>query len=302
MSRPVLVDGEIVCITPASGVQSFNTRSRKWTERPSLLGAAQFVAVSLNRNLVVQTEDSIQIFSIGVLTSSEALHDVRLPHIYPLGENYILRVIQPHEQVPLLELGTLSEVRLHDNTLVFTESSSLHDLLSAWTERDEDVPLGGLSPELTWIVAVRGSPRRRLIIYNTRDGFGFEITLTRDELRGGEVHGVAFDSETRFYLKVAGPGWHAQIPYDIIPPLGRRPLTVHGPGEPEPLPKPWATPPYTLDGNCEWVLDADSRKICWIPPGNLRRGRGGHFWAGPSLVMVGDDGVVKKLTFKDPDC
>ena len=66
--------------------------------------------------------------------------------------------------------------------------------------------------------------------------------------------------------------------------------------------EPRAMPPYALDANREWVLDRESRKICWIPPGNVRRGNGGHFWAGLSLVMVGDDGVVKKLSFKESDC
>jgi len=46
--------------------------------------------------------------------------------------------------------------------------------------------------------------------------------------------------------------------------------------EPMPLPEPRAAPPYTLDANCEWVLDADS-KICWIPPADTRRGNRGHF-------------------------
>ena len=68
-----------------------------------------------------------------------------------------------------------------------------------------------------------------------------------------------------------------------------------------PLSEPRATPPYTLDANCEWALDRCSRKVCWISPGNLRRGNGGHFWAGLSLVMVGDDGVVRKIFFKEPD-
>jgi len=66
--------------------------------------------------------------------------------------------------------------------------------------------------------------------------------------------------------------------------------------------EPRAVPPYTLDANCEWVLDAQSRKTCWISPGNLRRGDGGHFWAGQSLVMVGDDGVVRKVSFREQDC
>jgi len=63
LMRPTIVGKEIVCITPPTGVQSFGVESHDWTNNPPLLGAAVFVAVSLNRNLVVQTQDSIQIFS-----------------------------------------------------------------------------------------------------------------------------------------------------------------------------------------------------------------------------------------------
>jgi len=118
----------------------------------------------------------------------------------------------------------------------------------------------------------------------------------------GEIYDIAFDSETRFYLKIDGPGKHLQIPYDIATsPSGIYSHTITE-GEPVHLSDPRPIPPYRLDANYEWVLDTKSRKICWIPPGNLRRGDGGHFWSGLSLVMLGDDGVVRKLTFKDPDC
>jgi len=74
LSQPVLVGEEIVCITHPTGVQSFNTRSYSSTN-PPLLDAATSVAVSLNRNLITQTKDSIQIFSTDVLTS-DMTHDV----------------------------------------------------------------------------------------------------------------------------------------------------------------------------------------------------------------------------------
>ena len=118
----------------------------------------------------------------------------------------------------------------------------------------------------------------------------------------GEVYDITFKSETRFYLKTEGPGQHFQIPYEIIAsPSGGYSHTVVR-GYPVSLPEPQKKPPYTLDANCEWVLDSKSRKICWIPPGDIRKGDDGHFWAGLSLVMLGDDGIVRKLTFKDPDC
>ena len=304
LSSPVVIGGEIVCMIPGGGVQSFNTRSRKWTEMPPFLGAALSVAVSLNRNLVVQTRDLIQIFSADILTSNEAHDDVRSSHVYPLGETYIICVLQPGGHFTLLELETLGEVRPDDNTSPLgslTQSQRLGTLLSELGRAGEGASLGLLSPMFTWVVTVRGSPRRRLCVGSAAHGTTIaDKILMDDESRAWEVYGIAFDSENRFYLKIDGPGRHVQIPCDIVPsPEGRQHRIIIG--DPEPLSQPRETPPYTLDKNCEWILDSKSRKICWISPGHMRRGNGGHFWAGLSLVMVGDDGVVKKLTFKDPD-
>jgi hypothetical protein len=117
----------------------------------------------------------------------------------------------------------------------------------------------------------------------------------------GEVYDVTFNSTTRFHLKIDGPGQRILIPYDIIPsPSGPHSHMIVK-AESAPLSEPRATPPYTLDANCEWVVDAESRRICWVSPGNVRRGDGGHFWAGLELVMVGGDGVVRKLSFREPD-
>jgi len=329
---PMLVDREIVCITPPSGVQLFNAESHNWTNNPPLLDAAISMAVSLDRNLVVQTEDSINIFSPDILTSAKAHNNNHPSHVYPLDERYIICIIQPTRHLALLELETLQELCPDDNTSLLrslltnqppTVCASLsHGLvvefgisavIQAWQsctplpERAEavegDVLLCGWSPECTRIVTVYGSPRHELHVTDVKNGITLaNLPLKRDEWETGEVYNLTFDSETRFYLKVDGPGWHIQIPYSVIEsPSGRYSHEIIK-GEPEPLPEPRATPPYTLDRNCEWVIDAGSRKICWLPSGNIRRGNGGHFWAGLSLVMVGDDGVVRKLTFKEPDC
>ena len=302
LSSPVLVGGEIACMIPGGGVQSFNTRSRKWTERPPLLGATLSVAVSLNRNLVVQTKDSIQIFSADVLTSSDNVHDdIRSSRIYPLDETYIICVPQPTGRPTLLELETLRGDT--SSLLLFMEPWRLGRLFSEWKREGEGVPLGGLSPLFTWLAVVGGSDQRLLRITRLSDGMMIaDAPLSDGGFEAGEVSGVAFSSETRLYLKTGGPGRHVQIPCDIILPSlggGQHKIII---GDPEPLSEPRGIPPYVLDTNCEWVLDAESRKICWISPGDIRRGDGGHFWVGLSLVMVGDDGVVRKLTFKDPDC
>ena len=171
-----------------------------------------------------------------------------------------------------------------------------------WTEAvGEDAPLCGWSPECTRIVMVYSSPRWELHVKDAKDGTALaRIPLDGDGFGTGEIYDVIFESETRFYLKIDRPGLHARIPYDVVaPPLGHYSHTITK-GVPVPLSIPRATPPYTLDTNCEWVLDAKSKKICWMSPGNIRRGNGGHFWSGLSLVMVGDDGIVRKLTLEEP--
>ena len=56
---------------------------------------------------------------------------------------------------------------------------------------------------------------------------------------------------------------------------------------------------YNLDDTREWVT-CPAKKICWIPPGYIGSGNGSHCWAGNVLVMVGDDGLLRMLTFREP--
>jgi hypothetical protein len=58
--------------------------------------------------------------------------------------------------------------------------------------------------------------------------------------------------------------------------------------------------PYALDDNLEWVLDAKSRRVCWLPPGYVSGIENGHFFVGSSIVTAGRDGIVRKLTFRKP--
>ena len=332
LTCPTFVDHKVACITPPSGVRSFDTRSHSWNDNIPLLDAATSMAVSSNRNLVVQTDDSIQIFSADVLKSGEVRKNIRSSHIYPLGEDHIICVLEPNRCLILLELETLRKLRPGDEApllrpLPTNLSSSARALfgrglieqldvsvvMEAWrsgtplperAEAADEVSLSALSPSCTRVVtAVYDSPQRELRVQHVEDGITLaKIPLELCDLGVGEIYDLAFDSETRFYLKIDGPGRHIQIPYDIIPSSSGPYSHTITQGEPVPLSEPRAKPPYTLDANCEWVIDAESRKICWISPGNVRRGNGGHFWAGLSLVMAGDDGIVRKLTFKDPDC
>ena len=335
-----VVGEEIACITSGTGVQLFNPRSHCWTKSPPLLGAARSVSMSLGRNVVVQNNDSIQIFSIDVLTSGKVHEDIRPSFVYPLGEKYII-CIQPDKCVTLLEWETLKGVCPDSNTPLwslltnlspfghtspltkspFAHASlnhglvakfSISSLMQAWQlgtplpssaeVTDEDGLLSGLSPDCTFAVTIYSSPQPELHLEDAKHGTTLvSLPLGYEDLGVGKIYDLIFNSEARFYLKIDGPGLHVQVPHDIHPlTSGCNSYTITR-GEPVHLPEPRAIPPYTLDANSEWVVDVESRKICWIPSGNVRRGGGGHFWAGSSLVMVGDDGVVRKLSFKEPD-
>ena len=352
LTSPILVDSKIVCITPPNGVQAFD-EGYGWIKRPSLLGRAKSVAVSLNRNLAVQTEDSVQVFPVEVLAGRDTQDGVHPPHIYiyPLGDWYAV-CVQQNGCPTILELETLqamdrafprtpptqtnhpSSERSRESVKEFEVQEVIpprqsrfspsgwtgaaegiedpvavppgqsHPQLHGWTETAEDgTLLGGLSPNHTRIATVCDLPQRRLrvvdIVYGT---ILADLPLEDDDLEAGVIYHLAFDSETRFYLRVDGPSYHTQIPYDVMAsPSGQYAYTIER-GDPEPLSEPRKMPPYSLDTNYEWVLDTESRKICWVSPENIRRGNGGHFWAGLSLVMLGNDGVVRKLTFKDPNC
>jgi len=342
LSNPTIVGDEITCLNSVGELQLFNLVSCEWTKNPLHLGIATSVVLPLNGNIVAQTNDSIQIFSIDGLRSSRAHNKVHTSHIYPLGKKYII-CLQSTRHLTLLRLETLQELEPNDNTPPYQSSltsplpfdhapplvnqspfacASLdHGLvvefdallvMQAWQsgtplpERTEtvgeDAQLCGWSPGCTCIITVHGSTKQELHVTDVKDGTPLAfLPLEDDELGMGEVYNITFDSEAIFHLKIDGPGQHIQHPYNIIAsPSGHYSHTITK-GQPVPLSKPRETPPYRLDANCEWVLDSKSRKICWISPGDVRRGSGGHFWSGPSLVMVGDDGVVRKLTFKDPD-
>jgi WD40 repeat protein len=333
LSRPMLAGGVVVWITLPGGVRSFDVGSWDSMGNIPLLDTATSVAVSMNRNLVAQIGDSLQIFTFDVLKNREARNEARTSHVYPLGGKHIVCLLQPDRHLTILELETLRKLHPNEYTSLLvslptnqppsTRASfsrglvaefSLPVVMQAWRSgtplpewaeaADEGPPLSGLSPDCTWIATFYGSPRWELRVKDAKDGTVLSNLPLGDgglETGMGEVYDVAFDSTTRFHLKVDGPGQRVQIPYDIVPSTSWSHSYTITKGEPVPLSEPRAIPPYKLDANCEWVVDAKSRKICWVSPGNVRRGNGGHFWVGLELIMVGGDGVVRKISFREPD-
>ena len=339
---PISVGKKLVAITQPRGVVVLEVEEDRVIKPPSLKEAVS-VAASLGRNLVAQTEDSVQIFSIEALTNEAGSDIPPLSHIYPLGKTHAV-CLRPDRCLAVIHLGDLRELDPNVDTLplepLLTNPSASPDsscsrglvaafgvstVVAAWKScyalprrkyrwsvgywvddgrvDEEKALLRALSPGCTLIATLYGQPQPELQLEDAKDGTLLAtLFLEDDSFWGAEAaYDLIFDSEMGFHLKVDGPGYHVQIPYDIIvssPSEG--PYTIQQ-RKAVPLSEPRATPPYTLDPSYEWVLDRQSRKICWIPPENMQRGNGGHFWTGTSLIMLGSDGIVRKLTFKESD-
>ena len=329
LRSPMHVTNKVACITPSNEVQVFKVYDARWT-KPPLLEKVKSLAVSLGKNLVVQTEDSVQILSLDVLESETPGKDKELIQMYPLGENHAV-CLRTDRCLTVIELETLQSLRPNIDTsslesplkmssastscsrglvaefgipMVVRTWRSLAPLPKLAEGAGGDTLLGGSSPSRTLNASLYGLTRRELRLKAVET----ETTLAKLPIEDGGFKGtgvaydLTFDSETRFHLKVDGPGYHLKIPYDIIALRSGWYTHTIKQGEPVPLSQPRTTSPYTFDINCEWVLDSRCRKICWIPPDIMRRGVGGHFWVGASLVMLSSDGVVSKLSFRDPDC
>jgi hypothetical protein len=107
---------------------------------------------------------------------------------------------------------------------------------------------------------------------------------------------ITFDSETRFYSHHG----NYRIPYLISSSgsaapshsITRRNRASSTGGQQRKC--------YRVDDTYEWVIDG-SERICWIPPGYIGSDQPSYCWAaGYSLIMAGQDGTLRKLTFGIP--
>ena len=138
---------------------------------------------------------------------------------------------------------------------------------------------------------------------------------------------IVFTSETKFYTEHEDEDCHEETPHTRVPQGSRTravPVSTSGshsdrrttrsirktfildPRRPDGMirklseERVLSTHPYGLDRNLEWVVDAKSRRVCWLPPGTVTGTEDGHFFIGSSIVMAGKDGIVRRLTFREP--
>ena len=166
-----------------------------------------------------------------------------------------------------------------------------------WAVPTSDLPsAGAISPNSTRLVTFHNRYLRSFV--HVRDGFSGRLLAQTfiDDPHAPPPLDITFYWEDRFYF------YHNthRVPH-VINTLFR----TDGPYthsitrlEKQPLDGQVLAKRYRLDDGREWAFYG-SERICWVPPGYIGSAPASHCWAGSSLVMVGQDGTLRKLTFRE---
>ena len=272
---------------------------------------------------------NVQGFGIQLLSLDQEHASSRQPTpplltTYPLDEGRIIAVIPTTDnRIILLETATMLQVfsipiqedphadhpvvlcaSLEHRAAVCHLRKSYKDSLFMWkfSHRSprwtrsmtppESIDLGSISPAGTRLVTFSRYRRSFVCIWDAHDGKLMTYMSLGDSHVPPPID-ITFDSEYRFY------SYHNtnRDPYVInaasqtgshfthsITRLEKQRLDGHA-----------LRKRYCLDDGREWVI-CGLQRICWVPSGYIGSS---HCWAGSSLVMVGQDGTLRKLTFQD---
>ena len=161
-----------------------------------------------------------------------------------------------------------------------------------WTEpTDALASVGSISPNCTRLVTFHtGSWRGSVRVWDVYNG----RLLARISIDALQPLDITFDSEDRFYVYsdvcrefyvINTASWTGNSTTHSITHYTKQQLEGQVSGE-----------RYCLDDGREWVVRG-SQRICWVPSGYVGSN---HYWVGSSLVMAGQDGTLRKLTFLGP--
>jgi hypothetical protein len=226
--------------------------------------------------------------------------------IFPTSRDYIA-LLEPKTMSQLLKIparGTRSLAPTRHTTILCASHKNLmavyyfkegkRGLLQLWRFR-EDVPrwtvqvsgvqkIGRISPTAARLVTIHpGGRLSRVFVWNARNG-QLEAHIDRSLFCPLEIE---FISDVKFALRHASGG----VSFTVLPSGALRLGLITG----------WSQGKRDLDvdDTHEWVVSG-SKKICWVPPGYIGSIQPSYCWVGHSLVMAGQDGTLRKLTFREP--
>jgi len=322
---------KLVCGTKTLGLESITVSSSvtSWRSKCFDLPATITSVSTLSNGTVVAnvTGPGIQLLNLdgGSVTSRQLLPPTHAVH--PLDEDRIITVVPTdRNRVILLETATMSQVlsipaqknlsiptdrtvvlcaSLENKVAVYCFAEGGKEYLQFWgfvrqcpwwtVQIVEPPSAGSFSPTCGRLVTFNtGGDQSYIRVWDVRHGTTV-AELVLDGPQAARPHNISFDSEDLFYFH---HGVHRVLysigvssrPHNLshsITRLREVPVLDHSPR------------PYYVDDGHEWVV-CGSQRICWIPPGYIGSAQASHCWVGYSLVMTGQDGTLRKLTFREP--
>ena len=134
-----------------------------------------------------------------------------------------------------------------------------------------------------------------ICVWNLRNG-QLKAELRTDPIR---LLDITFDSHNRFFIHHD----NYRVPYTVTATESATFGHLITRRKALPLARGLRKERYHLDDTYEWVINESKQRVCWIPPGYIGsvKTEPSYCWAGNSLVMVGEDGMLRRLTFRAPN-
>ena len=315
---------QVVCGMVTHGIQLLNVSTRRWKhfDHPATITSVS----TLSNGTVVTTVpgSGVQLLSLDEGCAPSRQPIIPIHSVHPFDEDRIIAIIPVSgDSITLLESATMlqyltipaGESRGIPTPRTVILCASLKHFMavrcfeedgkenmqlwkfgkqsSEWTVEVDDLPsIGRISPSGARLVTFPARTQTCGYVY-VRDTKNGKLLTKLSHPWPTRPLDITFDSDDRFYshynphriLHVIVPGSgiseHSIVRHGQLPLVGQAPRKQ-----------------YCLDDSREWVVSG-SQRICWIPPGYIGSVTVGYCWAGSSLVMVGQDGKLRKLTFRE---
>ena len=305
---------ELVCGMETHGLQSFNLSTHSWKliEYPDRLTSISSLP---NGTVAVNFGGSgVQLLNLDEGYAASRQPTISMHTVRALDQGRIIATTPTsHDRIALLETSTMSQLftiktgtkaedilvlcaSLRNRMTLYYDNPPRRRFLQLqkfdkvhreWIlEINEFLSIGGISPNGIRVVTFHITGNKTVISVRIASSGSLEALLQVDPIY---PRNITFESDTRFYSNL---DTH-RFCYD----LSRLELTTRGPfgltggGSQKKC--------YNVDDACEWVV-RDSQRIFWIPPGYIGSIKSSYCWAGHSLIMAGQDGTLRKFTFREP--
>ena len=321
---------EIVCGMKTQGLRLFNISTQRWRhfDHPATITSVS----TLSNGTVVanSTSSGIQLLNLdeGYAPSKQLITPTLAVHCADEGKIIVL-VPATRDRVIFLDPTTMLQLLTilvaGDNGALFLGTAvpcaSLRHLMAVycseeggrknlqlwkfghqvspkWIAKTDELPsIGGVSPTGARLVTFHMNLRIHqsyICIWDVEYGT-LLVKLLLDHPQLTRPLDITFDSEDRFYSR------HNtyRIPYVFVTSSesGTPIFSIIRRGQLPPVSQPHKIQLFVDDGR-EWVTNG-SQRICWIPPGYIGSFQPSYCWAGSTLVMAGQDGTLRKLTFRE---